>query len=360
MATGTYVDDPRDRAFERLYERYVRDVYRYVLAVLRNPTEAEDVTQTTFLNAYRAIQAGEEPQKPHNWLIAIAHNACRTRVRFAMRRPKEVPLDDVVEQLAVPDVERPNVRELLRALGRLPFNQRAAITMRELEGRSYTEIAETLGVTVPAAEALIARARRTLRSQAAALRGLVFIGLPRSLRSFFENPDASGGAIGAAAVAKAAAVIVAGVVAGGIGYTATSDAQSTGGGGAPQTQRAVVRHATVAHAATATALRRVVRRPATASAAALPAVQYSGRRPTLPPEDEAAAASVPAAAPASPAQAPASAPAAGAPAATTQTAQAAVAPAVTAVEAVVAQVPAPPTVSVPAVPSPPVAPPALP
>src|SRR5258708_31463681 len=111
--SSTFVDDPRDRAFERLYERYVREVYRYVLAVLRNPSEAEDVTQTTFLNAYRAIQAGAEPDKPHNCLIAIAHNACRSRVRFAMRRPKEVPLDDLVE-LAAPQSERLNVRELLR------------------------------------------------------------------------------------------------------------------------------------------------------------------------------------------------------------------------------------------------------
>jgi RNA polymerase sigma factor (sigma-70 family) len=211
--SSTFVDDPRDRAFERLYERYVREVYRYVLAVLRNPSEAEDVTQTTFLNAYRAIQAGAKPQKPHNWLIAIAHNACRSRARFAMRRPKEVPLDELVEQLAVPESERLNIRELLRALGRLPFNQRAALTMRELEGRSYPEIAEALGVTVPAVEALITRGRKALRLQSAALRGLALIQLPRSLRKLFEPGEAAGSAIGAGAVAKAAAVLVVGVVA---------------------------------------------------------------------------------------------------------------------------------------------------
>src|SRR5205807_1000919 len=226
--SSTVVDNPRDRAFERLYERYVREVYRYVLAVLRNPSEAEDVTQTTFLNAYRAIQAGAEPDKPHNWLIAIAHNACRSRVRFAMRRPKEVPLDELVEQLAVPESERLNVRELLRALGRLPFNQRAALTMRELEGHSYPEIAQTLGVTVPAVEALIARARRTLRLQSAALRGLTVIQLPRALRKLLEPGDAAVSALGAGAVAKAAAILVAGVaVAGGVGSsTPTVNAQT--------------------------------------------------------------------------------------------------------------------------------------
>ena len=76
-----------DRAFERLYRRYVKDVYRYTLAVLRNPADAEDVTQTTFLNAYRAFKRGEKPLKPHHWLIKIAHNACRSRYVRTARRP---------------------------------------------------------------------------------------------------------------------------------------------------------------------------------------------------------------------------------------------------------------------------------
>jgi RNA polymerase sigma factor (sigma-70 family) len=224
---ATYADE----AFERLYTRYGREVYRYALALLRNPAEAEDVTQTTFLNAYRALRAGERPRRPHNWLIAIAHNACRSRVRFAMRRPKEVPLDDVVEQLAVPEAERPDVHELLRTIKRLPFNQRAAITMRELEGRSYVDIAETLGVTVPAAEALIGRARRTLRAHAAAFRTLVLLPLPRSLRRLAENSEAAGGAVGTAAAAKIAALVVVGAIGGGIGVAA-------GGGSQPPSAQA--------------------------------------------------------------------------------------------------------------------------
>src|SRR2546421_12939695 len=116
-----------DRAFEKLYQRHAGDVYRYALVVMRNPDDAEDVTQTTFMNAYRAFARGERPRKPQNWLITIAHNACRSRATRAARRPKEVPLDDVMTQLAVPESERPSIRELLRALGRLPFNQRAAI-----------------------------------------------------------------------------------------------------------------------------------------------------------------------------------------------------------------------------------------
>ena len=153
--SSTFVDDPRDRAFERLYERYVREVYRYVLAVLRNPAEAEDVTQTTFLNAYRAIQAGARAAE-------AAQLADRDR---AQRVPLARPLRDAAAEGGAarrrsssssryPNRKGLNVRELLRALGRLPFNQRAALTMREFEGRSYAEIAETLGVTIPAVEAL--------------------------------------------------------------------------------------------------------------------------------------------------------------------------------------------------------------
>ncbi len=77
-----------NRAFERLYRRHVHDVYRYVLAVLRNQADAEDATQATFLSAYRAFQRGEEPLKPRNWLLKIAHNECRQRFRAASRRPK--------------------------------------------------------------------------------------------------------------------------------------------------------------------------------------------------------------------------------------------------------------------------------
>jgi RNA polymerase sigma factor (sigma-70 family) len=208
--SSTFVGDQRDRAFERLYERYVNEVYRYVLAMVRNPAEAEDVTQTTFLNAYRAMQAGAKPRRPHNWLIAIAHNTCRSSVRRAMRRPQEVPLGEDV--LAVSDPEAPNVGELLRAVGRLPFNQRSALAMRELEGRTYPEIAETLGVTIPAVEALIARARRTLRMRVGTLRGLAVLPLPRSLRRLWENGEAAaGGALGTGVVAKAAAVVLVGI-----------------------------------------------------------------------------------------------------------------------------------------------------
>jgi RNA polymerase sigma factor (sigma-70 family) len=153
-----------DRAFERLYRKHAGDVYRYALVVLRNQADAEDVTQTTFLNAYRAFEKGERPQKPQNWLIAIAHNVCRQRFRQAQRRPAEVGYEEELAESVVHE-DALSAEDIRRALGHLAFNQRSALVMRELEGRSYQEIADILEVSVSAVETLLFRARRALREQ---------------------------------------------------------------------------------------------------------------------------------------------------------------------------------------------------
>src|SRR2546423_407072 len=172
------------------------------------------------MNAYRAFCRGEEIEKPENWLIRLAHNVGRTRYARSSRRVKEVPLEDHVDQLAVPEEERPNVAGVLRALGRLPFNQRAALVMRELEGRSYSEIADTLCVSVAAVETLIFRGRRSLRLRASALRSLGAVPLPASLAQLFGGGSlvAGGGALfGTGFIVKAAIALVAGALVTGLG-----------------------------------------------------------------------------------------------------------------------------------------------
>jgi RNA polymerase sigma factor (sigma-70 family) len=149
-----------DRAFARLYRRHVGDVYRYALVLLRNPEDAEDVTQTTFLNAYRAFRRGERPANDRAWLLALAHSVCRQRVRAP-----SVDLDDDEAVRAVPDDAPPTSAEIRRALARLPFEQRAALVMRELEGRPYAEIAQVLQLSAAAVETLVFEARHALREQ---------------------------------------------------------------------------------------------------------------------------------------------------------------------------------------------------
>ena len=78
---------------DELYRLHAAEVFRYAYAVLGNRADAEDVTQTTFVNALRALERGERPRKPTNWLITIAHNLIRQRFRQQQTRPLEVELD---------------------------------------------------------------------------------------------------------------------------------------------------------------------------------------------------------------------------------------------------------------------------
>jgi RNA polymerase sigma factor (sigma-70 family) len=149
--------------FDRLYRRHAPAVYRYAFAVLGNSADAEDVTQQTFLNAYRAILQGTKPRKTENWLVRIAHNEVRRHFR-TNGKAVEVEFD---ERIAEPERERgePGLADVLRGLQQLPPMQRSALVMREFEGRAYAEIAETLGITQSALETLIFRARRGLAEE---------------------------------------------------------------------------------------------------------------------------------------------------------------------------------------------------
>jgi RNA polymerase sigma factor (sigma-70 family) len=281
-------------AFERLYRSHVQDVYRYALMVLRNRDDAEDVAQTTFMKAYRAYKRGERPHHPRRWLITIAHNTCGTRIRDAKRRPREVALEEQLADATPMAGDDVDVRELVRAVGALSFNQRAALVMRELEGRSYIEIAEVLELSTSAVETLLFRARRALREQLegtltcgeaeralslqldgrlpkadrprlrahmrecaecaslarsqrarrAALRSLGPLPLPASLTSW-----GGGAAVGTGVAVKAAALLTAGIVAVGTTQQAADavDAARTAEGPQPA---AAVRHAPAARATT--------------------------------------------------------------------------------------------------------------
>ena len=144
---------------DRLYRRHADEVLRYAQLVLRSRPDAEDVVQTTFVRAFRALERGEQVQKPRHWLIKIAHNECR---RFLASRKFEAELP---ETLSAETHEPGRAEELSRALQVLAPAQRQALVMRELEGRSYAEIADLLEVSVSAVETLIFRARRALREQ---------------------------------------------------------------------------------------------------------------------------------------------------------------------------------------------------
>jgi len=148
-----------------LYERYARQIYSYCLHQLGNREEAEDATQSTFLNAFRGLQRGVDPEFASAWLYKIAQNVCLTRQRSSSRRRRvETPGDLEAMQDYVPahQADSDELIHLPEALESMPEQQRRALLLREWQGLTYKEIAEELDVSQAAVETLLFRARRTL------------------------------------------------------------------------------------------------------------------------------------------------------------------------------------------------------
>jgi RNA polymerase sigma-70 factor, ECF subfamily len=208
---------PRDPRldFEGLYRSHRNEVYRAALRKVGDHHEAEDVTQTAFLDAYKAILRGSKPDLPRAWLLAIAENVRRRRLRSTLRRPREEPLRDE----SLPSAEPPwraQTEEIRTALSRLGESQRKVFLLRELGGFSYREIAVQLDLTVPAVQMLLFRARQKLRTEldrsgSVRLGGLIPV--PHWILGLADRVPAG------FAVPRVAGVVAASVIAAGVGVT---------------------------------------------------------------------------------------------------------------------------------------------
>jgi RNA polymerase sigma-70 factor (ECF subfamily) len=139
---------------ERLYREHRAGLVRLVERELHDRHDAEDVVQTAFLDAQRALERGTTPHNPRAWLAAIALNAGR---HLRRRRLNAKPL----EEYAVQEASR--APEIHAALASLPREQRAAVVYRDVLGLSYGETAERMGKSVNAVTMLLHRARGQLR-----------------------------------------------------------------------------------------------------------------------------------------------------------------------------------------------------
>lgn len=241
---------PETEGFEQLYRRHRGSVYRFLLRNLSNPAEAEDATQTAFLQAYRAYTRGTRPERPHAWLITIADNLRKRAFRTRERRSVEVALDEA----AIPD-ERADVdvREIREALETLPSNQRSAIVLREVAGLSYAEIADRLRVSVGSVQMLLFRARKTLRGELASARRGLF-GLPGWLANLLSGTDRI------VTLRTAGAALVAATTAG-VAVSGAEPAQRVATGEHHRPPAAAAPERTPAHAAVTPARRAQVRAP---------------------------------------------------------------------------------------------------
>ncbi len=150
-------------SFESFYQRHQREIYRFVLHDVGNRADAEEVTQTAFLDAFRALRRGHEPEQPRAWMYGIARNAARRRYRTQSRRPHEVELAAELAD-AIPNGEEAQWVDTVRAaFVELKPSHREVVFLREVEGLSYSEIATRMELSQSAVETLLFRARRALR-----------------------------------------------------------------------------------------------------------------------------------------------------------------------------------------------------
>ena len=163
-ALGRMVAGGDERAFEVLYERHRREVFRYCSAITRHPQDAEEAFQLTMLSAYRALAGGRLPRaavKP--WLFRIAHNECMDLLRSRPRVEELTERHDPVAGAVHESVEaREQLRELRSDIAALPPRQRSALVLHELSGLSHAAVGAALGTDSADARHLLHEARASL------------------------------------------------------------------------------------------------------------------------------------------------------------------------------------------------------
>ena len=167
-------------AFDTLVCRYSGDIFALLVRITQNPDEAGDLTQETFLRAFKAIRRFRGDSELKTWLFRIAINESRNRHRWWKRRFRErtVSLDDPVGDTDVrlhetlsngaadPEalmLRREHHRALELALASIPEAYREVIVLRDIEGQSYQEIADVLKINIGTVKSRIARGREELR-----------------------------------------------------------------------------------------------------------------------------------------------------------------------------------------------------
>jgi RNA polymerase sigma factor (sigma-70 family) len=153
-----------ERAFAAIFRRYHQDLYRFCLAILRDPEDAQDALQNTMVSALRALPGETRQIELKPWLYRIAHNESIDLVR---RRRASEPLDPELTaggpELAREAEARERLGRLLADLETLPERQRSALLMRELSGLEFAEIGAALGCTAAVARQTAYEARLNLR-----------------------------------------------------------------------------------------------------------------------------------------------------------------------------------------------------
>ena len=169
-------------AFDLLVLKYQHKIVNLVMRYVRDPDQALDITQEAFVKAYRALPRFRGDSAFYTWLYRIAVNTAKNYLASQRRRPMDVELDlqdpeqyDLHAKLKETDTPEgvmisQELRETVeKAINSLPEDLRTAIVLRELDGMSYEEIAETMECPVGTVRSRIFRAREAISKKVGTL-----------------------------------------------------------------------------------------------------------------------------------------------------------------------------------------------
>ena len=162
------IRDGDAEALRAIVERYQDRIFSLIYGIVRDRHEVEDVAQEVFLKVYTRIQAFDERSKFYTWLYRVAANAAKDHVKKRSRRPAvALKEDDVIPSTGdnpVGHAAAAETRRLVReAIAALPLRYREVLTLRELDGLSYNEIAGVLKISIGTVESRLHRARAKLK-----------------------------------------------------------------------------------------------------------------------------------------------------------------------------------------------------
>jgi RNA polymerase sigma-70 factor, ECF subfamily len=166
-------------AFELLVGKYQRRLLRLISRLVRDPAEAEDVTQEAFIKAYRALPQFRGDAAFYTWLYRIGVNTAKNFLVSNGRKPPSSTEKDAEEAETFEDagqlrdintpesllMSRQVAEAVNAAMARLPEELRSAVTLREIEGLSYDEIAEVMNCPIGTVRSRIFRAREAIAAE---------------------------------------------------------------------------------------------------------------------------------------------------------------------------------------------------
>jgi RNA polymerase sigma-70 factor (ECF subfamily) len=170
LALAQRVNEGDPEAFETIFEAHYSRIYNYVYRLVGDAEDADDLTQESFLKAYRALVRGDKPDNLSAWLYRIASNTCLDTLR-RRRLIQWQPLENLLAVLGVAGAPSPEEQvlqrerqiEIERVLAELPPRYRMYLILREREGFSYQEIAERTGDSLDTVKVTLYRARERAR-----------------------------------------------------------------------------------------------------------------------------------------------------------------------------------------------------